>query len=173
MFTLTAPTGDRQTRIALFLFFAFAATVGTALFFEHVLGYIPCKLCLAQRVPYYTGMPIAAAAAYGSALRWPPALLRLLLVAAGLLMLYGLTLAVYHAGVEWHFWPAPASCGAVDGRIDTGGKGILDALDTTVPPSCDRAPWRFLGLSFAGWNVPASLLFAIIALRGGLLRPAE
>lgn len=172
MTTLTAPAGDNQARIAVFLFFAFAGTVGTALFFEHVLGYIPCQLCLAQRVPYYAGMPLAVAAAYGAALNWPSWLLRGLLVAAGALMLYGLTLAVYHAGVEWHFWPAPASCGAVDGRIETGGGGILDALDA-IPPSCDKAPWRFLGLSFAGWNVPASLAFAALALRGGLARAAD
>jgi disulfide bond formation protein DsbB len=25
---------------------------------------------------------------------------------------------------------------------------------------CDEAAWRFLGLSFAGWNVIASLLLA-------------
>lgn len=171
--TLTAPAGDHQTRIAVFLFAAMAAVIGTALFFEHVLGYIPCKLCLAQRVPYYAGLLLTGAAAYGAALRWPPVLLRAFLVFAGLLMLYGLALAIYHAGVEWAFWPAPANCGAVDGRIDTGGNGILDALDTVTPPSCDKAPWRFLGLSFAGWNVPSSLVLAAIALHGGLARQAD
>ncbi|MCC2651504.1 MAG: disulfide bond formation protein DsbB, partial [Microvirga sp.] len=28
-----------------------AATVGGALVFEHVFGYVPCKLCLTQRNP--------------------------------------------------------------------------------------------------------------------------
>lgn len=172
MLTLTAPTGDRQTRFALLLFFAFAGTVGTALFFEHVLGYMPCQLCLAQRVPYYAGLMLTAAAAFGAALRWPGSLLRAMLAATGLLMLYGLAVAIFHAGVEWHFWPAPASCGAVGTRVDTGGGGILDALDA-IPPSCDKAPWRFLGLSFAGWNVPASLVFAVLALRAALLRQAD
>lgn len=170
--TLTAPTGDRQTRYALLLFFGFAGTVGTALFFEHVLGYIPCKLCLAQRVPYYAGLMLAAATAYGAGMRWPAWLLRSFLLATGLLMLYGLAVAVFHAGVEWSFWPAPASCTAVASEADTGGKGILDALDA-IPPSCDRAPWRFLGLSFAGWNVPASLVFAVLALRASLIARAD
>lgn len=170
--TLTAPTGDRQTRYGLLLFVCFAGTVGTALFFEHVLGYMPCRLCLAQRVPYYAGLMLMAAAIYGAGLRWPSWLLRVFFAATGLLMLYGLAIAIFHAGVEWAFWPAPASCTAVGGAADTGGKGILDALDV-IPPSCDKAPWRFLGLSFAGWNVPASLIFAIGALRAGLMRQAD
>ena len=36
-----------------------AATIGTALFSQHVLGYIPCKLCYWQRQPYYVAIPAA------------------------------------------------------------------------------------------------------------------
>ena len=43
-----------------------AATVGTALGFEHIGGYIPCKLCLEQRTPYYVGVPLMALAALAS-----------------------------------------------------------------------------------------------------------
>jgi disulfide bond formation protein DsbB len=31
---------------------------------------------------------------------------------------------------------------------------------------CDEAPWRFLGLSLAGYNVLISLALAVIALWG-------
>jgi len=37
--------------LALALAVAAAATVGAALVFEHGLGYVPCKLCLTERVP--------------------------------------------------------------------------------------------------------------------------
>ena len=30
------------------------------------------------------------------------------------------------------------------------------------PPHCDVAAWRMLGLSMAGWNVLASLGFAVV-----------
>ncbi|WP_375198209.1 disulfide bond formation protein B, partial [Sphingobium sp.] len=33
------------------------------------------------------------------------------------------------------------------------------------PPSCTEAAGRFLGLSFAGWNVIASLALALVAFR--------
>ena len=35
-----------------------------------------------------------------------------------------------------------------------------------VPPSCDKAALRVLGLSFAGWNAIASLILGVIAFRG-------
>jgi hypothetical protein len=31
--------------------------------FEHGLGYVPCKLCLTERVPYYLAAPLALIAA--------------------------------------------------------------------------------------------------------------
>ena len=63
MTSLTAPTDRFQTNVAIFLALAMAATVGTALGFEHIGGYIPCKLCLGQRMPYYIGVPVMLLAA--------------------------------------------------------------------------------------------------------------
>ena len=64
-----------------------------------------------------------------STLRWPPLVTRLLLFAGGLLMVWGLYLGVRHAGVEWGWWAGPTDCGAVAAPADTGGKGVLDAID--------------------------------------------
>ena len=55
---------------------AMAATVGTALGFQHIGGYIPCKLCYEQRMPYYVGVPLMAVALLSSALHWPAWLTR-------------------------------------------------------------------------------------------------
>jgi disulfide bond formation protein DsbB len=150
---------------ALMLLLGMAATVGTALAFQHLGGYIPCKLCLGQRMPYYVGIPLMAVAALSAWLRWPAMLTRVLLLAGALIMLWSLYLGVFHAGVEWSLWAGPTDCGAVTGT-DTGGKGVLDAIDAIVPPSCDKASLRVLGLSFAGWNAVASAVLAIVALRG-------
>jgi len=151
------------TANALFLAMAMAMTVAAALGFEHIGGYIPCKLCLEQRWPYYVGAPLMAIAALSGVLRWPLALTRGLLLLGGLLMVYSLYLGVKHSGVEWGFWAGPTDCGAVAGGLDTGTDGILDALDAYVPPSCDSAALRVLGLSFAGWNAVVSLGLAAVA----------
>ncbi len=171
MTTITSPTGRTQAIAAIFLAVAMAATVGTALGFQHIGGYIPCKLCYEQRVPYYVGAPLMLFAFASTTLRLPPAVTRLLLLAGGLLMVYGLYLGVYHSGVEWGWWPGPTDCGVVDLSTVTGGSnGVLDTIDTVVPPSCDKAALRILGLSMAGWNAIASLILAVIALRAAFAR---
>lgn len=162
----TASAERTRTLTAAVLALGMAAVVGSALGFEHIGGYIPCKLCLEQRTPYYVGAPLMAVAFLSSTLRWPAWLTRGLLLAGGLLMTYGLYLGVYHSGVEWAWWPGPTDCGVVGGSADTGGKGVLEALDAFVPPSCDKAALRVLGLSMAGWNAIASLVLAGIAYRG-------
>lgn len=166
MTSIASPSGRRQTLTALFLTIAMAAVVGSALGFEHIGGYIPCKLCLEQRIPYYVGVPLMALAALSSTLHWPAWVTRGLLLLGGLLMAWGLFLGVKHAGVEWGWWAGPTDCGAVTAPADTGGKGVLDALNMYVPPACDTAALRVLGLSFAGWNVVASVILAVVAFRG-------
>lgn len=166
MVSIASPSGRLQTLTAVFLTFAMAAVVGTALGFEHIGGYIPCKLCLEQRIPYYAGVPVMALAVLSSTLHWPAWVTRGLLLVGGLLMAWGLVMGVRHAGVEWGWWPGPTDCGAVAAPADTGGRGVLDALDSFTPPACDTAALRVLGLSFAGWNVIASLVLGLIAFRG-------
>lgn len=166
MASITSPAGRLQTLTAAFLTAAMAGVVGTALAFEHIGGYIPCKLCLEQRIPYYIGAPLMVLALVSSTLRWPAWMTRGLLLVGGLLMVWGLYMGVFHSGVEWGWWPGPTDCGAVAAPANTGGKGVLDALNSFVPPACDKAALRVLGLSFAGWNVIASLILAIVAFRG-------
>jgi disulfide bond formation protein DsbB len=167
---VNADAGRQRMLTASFLALAMAATVGSALAFQHIGGYIPCHLCLEQRTPYYIGVPLMLLAAIASMLRAPEWLTRGLLAVGGLLMLYGLYLGVYHSGIEWQWWAGPTDCTAGAGQVDTGGKGVLDALDKFVPPSCDKAALRILGLSLAGWNAIASFILAAIAFRSALSR---
>jgi disulfide bond formation protein DsbB len=150
-----------------------AFTVGTALGFQHIGGYIPCMLCLEQRIPFYIGVPMMAIAFASAVLRGPPVLTRGLLLAGGLLMVWSLFLGGRHAGVEWGWWAGPVDCGMVATPEVTGGRGVLDAIDAIVPPSCDVAAGRFLGLSFAGWNVVASLFLGVIAFTAALGRARD
>jgi disulfide bond formation protein DsbB len=133
------------------------ATISAAWGFELLGGYVPCPLCLQQRWPYYIGIPFAALAWWLAANDRPGAA-RLLLGAFAVAMLIGAGLGVYHSGVEWRWWPGPDTC-----AIGGGLSGGLPNLETARVIACDEAQWRFLGLSFAGWNVVISLALAAIA----------
>lgn len=135
-------------------------TVGGALVFEHGLGYVPCKLCLTERVPYYLAAPLALIAAL-----LPPRPARFLLGLVALVLIYGAGLGVYHAGAEWGFWPGPNDCGGGSGAGPADVADFLKNLETVRPVDCTAAAWRFLGLSLAGWN-------ALIAAALGLFAAA-
>jgi disulfide bond formation protein DsbB len=125
-----------------------AAVILSALAFEHVGGYTPCPLCLQQRYAYYLGVPALAATLL--LLRLPrPQWAAGLLAAVALAFLVNAGLGIYQAGAEWKFWDPPATCASPSSLPSFDLKDMH--LDR-VPASCGVASWRFLGLSFAGWN---------------------
>lgn len=120
-------------------------------------GLVPCELCLGQRLPYYWGLPLLALVL----LLWnrlPLAVWYAGMLAAAAIFAWSIYLGVYHAGVEWKFWPGPTACTG-DGALDLSQLSNLNAVKV-VP--CDVVQFRFLGLSLAGYNVLVSL--AIVGL---------
>jgi disulfide bond formation protein DsbB len=138
-----------------------AATVGGALVFQHVFGYVPCKLCLTERQPYYLVLPLLAAA-----LLLPRRLSGGLLALVALILLVGAGLGAYHAGAEWGFWPGPSDCGGGSGPAPAGVDDFLKSLQATHPVDCTAAAWRFLGISLAGYNALIALGLAALAGAG-------
>lgn len=144
------------------------AAIATAWGFELIGGYAPCPLCLAQRLPYYVAMPVGAFAILFAAWRWT-LLARLMLVVVAVAMLYTGGLGVYQAGAEWGFWAGPVDCAGGGARVEDAAS-MLDVLAKTRVTSCVEPSFRFLSLSFAGWNVVAALAIFVIAMAGALAR---
>jgi disulfide bond formation protein DsbB len=146
-------------RMGALVLFAAAAIILTALAFEHFGGYVACPLCLQQRYAYYAGVPaLFLALVLLSAGRTSVA--AVIFLAVALAFFANAALGTYHAGVEWRFWPGPETCSGTAAPLSTSAGGLFKDLATTRVIRCDEAPWHFLGLSFAGWNVIASLLLA-------------
>jgi disulfide bond formation protein DsbB len=163
---VSATTQPAYKAGAAALMLALAALV-TAYGFQYIGGYAPCPLCLMQRYAYYVGIPLLFVALVLVATahdRWASIVFALVALA----FLANAGLGVYHAGAEWKFWPGPDTCSSVSQALGTGSGGLLKDLETTRVIRCDEAPWTFLGLSFAGWNVVISLLIAIAALQAAL-----
>ena len=139
-------------------------TILTAHAFEQLGGYAPCPLCLQERYAYYFAVPAAVIAFFAARSNgFGFARLVLVLIAIGFVLNAGL--GIYHAGAEWKFWPGPETCaGGFD--LNWGKDGIVD----TPVIRCDEASWRFLWLSFAGWNAVVSLGLAVIAAYGATRR---
>ena len=140
------------------------ATILGAYYFEYVLHYQPCPLCLEQRIPYYVGIPLALAVALAGKFQAPRPVLIVGFAALALAMFIGAGLAAYHAGVEWHFWAGPQECSGDPNFGRTGS--LLDQLNKVIVVRCDEAAWRLFGVSLAGYNVVISAALACVALWG-------
>jgi disulfide bond formation protein DsbB len=147
-----------------------AATVLGAFYFEYGLGLKPCPLCLQQRIAFYVVIPLALIVAAASAAGLDRRLLLAGLAIVLTAMLGNAVLGVYHSGVEWKFWPGPQECA---GKLQSFGPAadLLKQLSSARVVRCDEAPWRFLGVSLAGYNVLISLALSAVALWGATARP--
>lgn len=163
-FHLDAQTSTPAYRAGGLAFVLALGGILTALAFERFGGYSPCELCLQQRWAYYAGVPalFAALALFAADQR---RLSGFLFFAVCLGFLANAGLGVYHSGVEWKFWPGPAACSGALQPLSPAGGGLLKQLEATRVIRCDDAPWRMLGLSFAGWNVVLSFLIFTAALQ--------
>ena len=156
---------DPPAAAAAIIAFFGALTICGFFFFQYVLGYPPCPLCLDQRNAFYASVPLAVllwlGANYGASSK--VIIAGFAVIAA--IMLWNTGLSAYHAGVEWKFWPGPADC---SGPINSLGSAsdMLKRLQDIRIVRCDEAAWRFLGISLAGYDVLVSLFLAAIAAWG-------
>jgi disulfide bond formation protein DsbB len=162
---------DMQAR-ARWMFAGFvlasAVALGTALTAQYAFGLDPCVLCQYQRIPYWAA---AAAALVGvlvpdgdrAGIAWT--------IAA--LFACGGALAVYHFGVEQHWWHAATSCAAQAGMPMSFDAFRAGPLAPIVKP-CDAVDWTVFGLSITLYNAAASLILALAAARAAtLLRKSQ
>ena len=134
--------------------------------FQYGLGYAPCVMCYWQRHAHKAVLGVALAVlavrgVTGTGRGFPRWLGPTLLVSA---LMASVSLAMFHVGVEQGLWAGPQQCAADLGgeALSFGGDDPLAVLDQTFKgPSCADVPWRFLGLSMAGWNALVSLLGAL------------
>jgi len=138
------------------------ATLAGAWYFQYVLGYQPCHLCLIQRIPYYIVIPLSFALAIAARYDAPRLLITGGLLALVAAALCSAALGVYHAGIEWSFWEGPSDCTGSLINLKNGGS-LIDELNSIHVVPCDKAAWRFLDISLAGYNTLISLALAAIA----------
>ena len=156
-------TAYRYGGLALFLA---AAVILAALGFEHLGGYPPCPLCLLQRYAYYAAIPLLFVAM--ALVTEMPRLAAFIFFAVALAFLANVGLGVYHAGVEWKFWPGPDTCATAQ-TLPASPADLLSGLAQDRVVRCDEAVWSFAGLSMAGWNAVVSLVIFALALKAAIL----
>ena len=144
---------DRLTTAILLL--GPAGLLGGALAFEYIGGLVPCEMCLWQRWALAVALVLAL-------LGWASGHARALLALAALAILCGGGIAIFHVGVEQHWWQGITKCAA---SLSSGSAtDIMEQILAQPLVRCDAIPWSLFGISMAGWNAMVSILIGGTAL---------
>ena len=139
-------TGGRLPVALLML--ASATTLLAALFFQYVGGLAPCVLCIWQRWPYVAVLVLGLVAIAAG-----PRLRAAVLALMAATFLVGAGVALFHVGVEQHWWAGTSGCGV------TATADSLEALSAQVLNApvvrCDEVPWSLFWMSL-GWVAPST-----------------
>lgn len=127
-----------------------------ALVAQYAFGLAPCTLCYVQRVPFALGAVLAALS-----LRCPGRARGLMLL-AGLVLLINGGIAVYHVGVEQHWWTFEICSAAEPDKLSVAD--LMAQMEKPVQVRCDQPAWSFHGITIAGLNIPFSGLLGLITL---------
>jgi disulfide bond formation protein DsbB len=139
--------------------------------FETFGRYEPCELCYRQRDIHWAAFWVSGLAFAVTSVR--PSVARIACGAVAVIFLCSTVLATYHTGVEWKWWPGPASC--TGGHFKAVSAADMASLlnGTSHVVACDDAAWRMFGVSMAGYNALISALIAalsvVVAWRGALV----
>lgn len=148
---------------AAILAVALAAILGAWTF--EAFGYLPCDLCLKQRIPYYSGIPLAGLTLWLALRPGGHAALPAAFLGLAVIFYASMAFGVYHSGVEWGMWPGPTGC---TGNLAAAASpdDFLKQLQTARVVRCDEVAIRILGLSLAGWNAVVSCFIGVAAAVG-------
>ncbi len=158
---------NTANRLPLFALLGSAVTLGGAFAFQYIGGLLPCVLCIYQRWPHGIAM-VLLAIALGVGVRGQAG--RALMALAGLVFLVGAGIAVYHVGVEQHWWVGTAACGTTASPSANLAE-LRERLLATPVVRCDEAAWSMFGISMAGYN--ALICLGLAALCAIAARPKE
>lgn len=156
-----------QEPVLATLMFSLAA-LAAVFIAQYGFGLRPCELCLTQRVPYFVVTALALAAL---GLKLQGKAIRIVLALCALAFAIDAGIALYHVGVEQHWWAGPQACTAGAGTV-TSVEDLMAALQKPIDvPQCDKPAWLLAGISMAGYNLLAcvimSVFCALSARRGG------
>lgn len=135
------------------------ALLAGALVSQYVGGLYPCEMCHWQRWPHYVAVAIAAVA-----LGTHGRMRRTLVLLAALSIAVSGAIGVFHAGVEYGWWPGITTCASTV-RPTGSTEDMLAQIMNAPMVRCDVPQWSVAGISLAGFNAIFSLVGAAVVAR--------
>ena len=131
---------------------------------QYGFGLAPCELCYWQRYGYWAAIALGVVAILQPA-GSPRRRMALWLLALAFLATAGI--ALFHVGVEQHWWEGTTAC---TGQTTAGmtPEELAKAIENAPIVRCDVPAWTMFGISMAGYNLLYALALAAFVFQGAL-----
>jgi disulfide bond formation protein DsbB len=126
--------------------------LGLSYFMQYILGYEPCRLCVAQRAPYFLTLATSLCGVFSTKKN---AVLLLIVVYFSALLL----LSSYHVLIQLGFMPDHCATNA-PATIESFKSNLFKPR---IP--CATTSWSILGISPSTMNAVISIFFIILLIR--------
>ena len=145
----------KRKNIYFLIFIYSIIAVLSAIYIENVMGYLPCKLCIYQRIPFLIAIFICF-------LGYNYFKSDKILIALIITFTLSATLSGYHFGIENSIFEEYTGC--TNTNIDITKKDkIIESLG--MVKNCKDVEFTILGISLSGLNFLTSLLIVLFSLR--------
>ncbi len=145
----------KRKNIYLLIFIYSIIAILSAIYIEKILGYLPCKLCIYQRIPFLIAIFICF-------LGYNYIKSDRILIALIITFALSTALAGYHFGIENGVFSEYAGC--TNTNIDiTNKEKIIESLG--MVKNCKDVEFTMFGISLSGLNFLTSLLIVLFSLR--------
>ena len=122
---------------------------------QYKFNYVPCKLCLYERIPYFLSILLIAKIFFINGHE------KITLLILSLVFVVSAALAFYHFGIEQGFFTEPLTCTTHNLTETLSKDELLEQLrQNTI--SCKDVSFKILGFSLAAINTIFSICLSAI-----------
>ena len=145
-------------KILFYILIFISAILVSAYVIEYKFNFLPCKLCLYERVPYFLAIFLLIQILFLGKYE------KITLLLIFLTFVFSSILGFYHFGVEQGFFEEPITC-KVNSITETLSKSeLLEELKQNTV-SCKNVSFKIFGFSLAAINTIFSIFLSVILFK--------
>ena len=142
-----------QPNLLAFIFSLFALLM--ALYLQYILNYYPCHLCIMQRYGYGITLTLGLIGLYFKNQN-------IISILICLSLLYTISIAFWHIGIESQWWAASLECSGMIENIGSLKEELENTLKSGPSATCDQVSPKTLGITLVQWSFIYGLVSFII-----------
>ena len=148
-------SGQKNKVFLIFILIFSSLILFSAYIIEYKLGYVACKLCLYERIPYFISILLISTIFFINKYE------KIILLILSFVFFLGAAIAFYHFGIEQGFFDESLVCVTENFTETLSKEQLLEQLKQNSV-SCKDVSFKVFGLSLAAINTIFSLFLSVI-----------